>query len=82
MVQVLNESDEHGASLIHYFTALDYPELIEFMHSQGADINLKAKDSNFSPLVIAAAKGLDKSVRILMKLGAKILNKSHIPPEP
>ena len=36
-------------------------------------------DSNFSPLVIAAAKGLYKSVRTLMHLGAEILQRSRTP---
>lgn len=79
VVRVLNEPDEAGVSLIHYLTALDYPELIKFVHSYGADINLKARDSNFSPLVIAAAKGQDNLVRTLMSLGAKILNRSRTP---
>ena len=73
VARVLDAPDDQGVSLIHYLTALDYSELIEFVHSYGANINLKPKDSNFSPLVIAAAKGLYKSVRTLMHLGAEIL---------
>ena len=79
VARVLDAPDEQGASLVHYLTALDYSELIEFVHSYGANINLKARDSNFSPLVIAAAKGLDKSVRTLMHLGAEILQRSRTP---
>ena len=79
VARVLNEPDEAGVSLIHYLTALDYPELIKFVHSYGADINLKAKDSNFTPLVIAAAKGQDNLVRTLMSLGARILHRPRTP---
>ena len=62
-------------SLIHYFAALDYADAIEFIYSHGANVNLKAKDSNLTPLVIAAARGHDKTVRTLMNLGAEILQK-------
>ena len=75
LTQALDVADEQGVSLIHYLSALDYSEAIEFLHSYGANVNLKAKDSNLTPLVIAAARGHDKSVRTLMNLGAKILQK-------
>ena len=66
----LNTPDEFGACLIHYITALNLTDLIEFLSMHGADINVKAKDTNLTPLVIAAAHGHDQSCRILMAKGA------------
>ena len=45
------------------------------MNEAGADINIKAAGSNISPLIIAAARGNQKSLKVLIKLGATILPK-------
>ena len=71
----LNTPDEFGASLIHYITALNMTDLIEVLCMHGADINVKAKDTNLTPLVIAAAHGFDQSCRILMAKGAQVVEK-------
>jgi hypothetical protein len=68
--RLLDSPDSDGVSLMHYFTALDQPEMLVFLHGMGASVNLKVGDSNFSPLVIAAARGFDSTVLCLMKLGA------------
>ena len=39
------------------------------MNEAGADINIKAAGSNISPLIIAAARGNQKSLKILIKRG-------------
>lgn len=66
---MINEIDAEGGALIHYITALDYYELLNLLHENGADLNLKSKE-NLTPLVIAAAKGCEKSVKKLIRLGA------------
>jgi ankyrin repeat protein len=66
---LLNEYDPNGATLIHYITAMNYHEMITLLHEYGADINILTK-SGLSPIVIAAAKGYEKSVKRLMRLGA------------
>lgn len=68
-INILNEQDQNGACFIHYVTALNYYEMITLLHDNGADINLLTK-SGLSPIVIAAAKGHEKSVKRLMRLGA------------
>ena len=69
----LNEYDEYGAALIHYIAAIDQADLVGFLSEMGADLNMKVKGSNYSALVIAAAKGYDRTVKALMKSGADIL---------
>jgi hypothetical protein len=38
----INEIDQYGYSLIHYFTEIDYHECIKFLVRFGGDVNLKA----------------------------------------
>ena len=72
---LINELDDSGVSLIHYVAALDYSDMVGFLHEMGANLNIKAFGTNYSPLVIAAARGYDLTVRNLMKHGAHILQK-------
>lgn len=74
-LSLINELDPNGGALIHYITALNYYEIIPLLHEHGADINIQSS-SGITPLVIAAAKGFEKCVKKLMRLGAvfSILN--------
>lgn len=73
---LLNQFDPNGATLLHYVTALNYYELIPVLHEYGADINIKSALNQLSPLMIAAAKGHEKGVKKLMRLGAVFWNDS------
>ena len=66
MAQMLDSLDDQGIGLVHYFTALDYAEGVELIHKHGANVNLKAHGTNITPLVIAATRGHEKTVRVLM----------------
>ena len=72
---LINGLDQYGAALLHYITALDYSELISILYEHGADLNVQSKDQ-LTPLVIAAAKGHEKSVKKLIRLGAVFWNQS------
>ena len=48
---------------------MNYYEMIPILHENGADINIQSK-SGLTSLVIAAAKGFEKAVKRLMRLGA------------
>lgn len=61
---------------MHYITALDYYELIPVLHEYGANLNLKSSN-NMTPLVIASAKGFEKSVKKLIRLGAEFWQESE-----
>lgn len=56
-LQLINQLDEYGGSLLHYVTALNYYELIQVLVENGANINIQSSTNNITPLVIAAAKG-------------------------
>ena len=61
--------------MIHYFVCLDFEDIVYLLESYGADINIRDKVNGLTPLVVAAAKGLDKTARVLVSLGANILTK-------
>ena len=58
---MINYQDKDGFALIHYFTYLDYHEMVRLLAENGADLELTAKDGNY-PLMIAAARGHEKTV--------------------
>jgi len=67
---MLDTPDNHGACLIHYLIALNETEMIDFLCKYGADTNLKVVHTNYSPLMIAAARGLQQAYQILLSHGA------------
>mmetsp|Transcript_28663 Transcript_28663/g.27663 ORF Transcript_28663/g.27663 Transcript_28663/m.27663 type:complete len:202 (-) Transcript_28663:274-879(-) len=71
--ELLNERDENGVALIHYITTMDYCDLIEPLAKSGADINVKTL-CGLTPLIIAAAKGLEKCVKRLIRSGAFLVD--------
>ena len=62
---------------MHYVTALNYYELIQVLVENGANINIQSSTNNITPLVIAAAKGHEKCVKWLIRLGAHFWHDSE-----
>jgi hypothetical protein len=58
----LDMPDETGVSLIHYLAVLDYYEVIYVLLQTGANVNLKVSGTNLTALIIAAARGNEKTV--------------------
>jgi ankyrin repeat protein len=58
----LDMPDETGVSLIHYLAVLDYYEVICVLLQTGANVNLKVSGTNLTALIIAAARGNEKTV--------------------
>lgn len=71
---LINEMDQHGYALIHYMTHLDYSEGVKLLADFGADVNLKVRDTDESPLLIAVAKEFEKMVSVLINNGANFNN--------
>ncbi len=55
---------------MHYVAALNYYNIIPLLVKHGSDINARTEKDGLTPLMIAAAKGYEKSVRKLVRLGA------------
>lgn len=58
----LDMPDETGVSLIHYLAVLDYYDVIYVLLQMGANVNLKVSGTNLTALIIAAARGNEKTV--------------------
>ena len=69
---MLNEEDEHGFSLIHYFALVDYHDSIRLLAENGANINILSSSGNSSSLLLAATRGNEQSVQVLLKCGASL----------
>lgn len=76
--QLINDFDQDGNTILHYVTALNYYELIPLLYENGADLNVKSSKNNLTPLMVAAAKGYEKSVKKLMRLGAVFWNENNL----
>ena len=72
-VSDLETPDSDGVSLIHDLAVLNHSEAIELMAKNGANVNLAVKGTNITPLVIAASRGCDSTVKVLVRAGARIL---------
>jgi ankyrin repeat protein len=77
---LLNSFDEYGCALIHYIAALNYHELVHILYEYGANLSLKTatQRNQLTPLMIAAAKGHEKTVKKLMRLGASLMHSSSM----
>lgn len=73
-VAALETSDADGVGLVHDLAVLDHAAAIEMMIEHGANVNLAVPGTNITPLVIAAARGHDSTVKALVRCGASILH--------
>jgi ankyrin repeat protein len=72
----INELDEYGSSYLHLSVREGNIEIVEFLISQGADVNIK--DSlGVTPLQVAARAGRLEIVEYLLSKGAKVSVKDH-----
>lgn len=66
-IKLINEQDKHGYCLVHYFSAVDYHEIINILSINGADMNVKTRDCKKTPLIIATEYGNEMSVKAILE---------------
>lgn len=64
-------TDAQKMTPLHCASMFDHPEIVEYLVSEGADINALDKEHR-SPLLLAASRGGWKTVHTLIRLGADI----------
>lgn len=74
--RIINALDENGAALLHYFSALDYYEVVSLFKQIGADLNVKSWNG-LTPLFISASRGNEKTVSKLVYYGVEIITQSR-----
>ncbi|KAF5301244.1 hypothetical protein FQR65_LT00944 [Abscondita terminalis] len=69
--QCLQSCDAQKMTPLHCAAMFDHPDIVEFLVSEGAEINQVDKEKR-SPLLLAASRGGWKTVHTLIRLGADI----------
>lgn len=67
----LSCTDAQKMTPLHCASMFDHPDIVEYLVSEGADINALDKERR-SPLLLSASRGGWKTVHILIRLGADI----------
>lgn len=67
----LASCDVQKMTPLHCAAMFDHPDIVEFLISEGADINCMDKEKR-SPLLLAALRGGWRTVHALIRLGADI----------
>lgn len=67
----LTSCDVQKMTPLHCAAMFDHPEIVEYLISEGADVNPIDKERR-SPLLLAALRGGWKTVHTLIRLGADI----------
>ena len=68
----INLPDNYGRTPLHVASAVDYPEMVEFLIEMGANINALTKTENQTPLHYAAQNDATSSLKVLLNLNANI----------
>lgn len=69
--QCLASCDIQNMTPLHCAAMFDHPEIVEYLISEGADINPLDREKR-SPLLLAASRGGWRTVHTLIRLGANI----------
>ncbi|XP_031632673.1 transient receptor potential cation channel subfamily A member 1 isoform X3 [Contarinia nasturtii] len=64
-------TDAQKMTPLHCAAMFDYPEVVQFLVKEGADLNVLDREYR-SPLLLAASRGAWKTVLALIRLGAQI----------
>lgn len=70
-IKVLQSGDAQKMTPLHCAAMFDHPEIVEYLVSEGSDINAVDKEKR-SPILLAALRGGWKTVHTLIRLGADI----------
>lgn len=68
----INQQDKYGRAPLHVSAAVDYVEMVEFLVSKGADVNIRTTDEEQTPIHFAAKNDACKSLKALIALGVDV----------
>ena len=66
-LEIINSSNEHKATPLHYACLYNYTELANSLIKKGAKVNLKTRDEGYTPLDILVSNGNYETLKILLK---------------
>jgi ankyrin repeat protein len=68
----VNAKDDRGQTSLHLAVRNFYEEIVEFLISEGADVNASQTDASWTPLLDAASTGQTEVIKLLLQHGAKV----------
>lgn len=73
----MNIADKYGRTPLHVASAVDYPEMVQFLILHDAYIGSKTYEEEQTPLHYAAKNDATQSLKMLLKYGANIDDKDY-----
>lgn len=73
----INQADKYGRSPLHVAAAVDYPEMVNFLLENGADINARTEGELQTPVHFAARNDAANSLKALIKRGADFEDRDY-----
>lgn len=68
----INQQDKYGRSPLHVSAAVDYVEMVDFLISKGAEINIRTFGEEQAPIHFAAKNDACKSLKALIAFGVDV----------
>ena len=69
--------DKFGRAPLHVAAAANYGEMVEFLLTNGADINLRTRGEEQQPIHFAAKNDAVMSLQVLINFGADTTGKDY-----
>jgi ankyrin repeat protein len=68
----MNQQDKYGRAPLHVAAAVDYVEMVEFLVTKGADVNIRTDGEEQTPIHFAAKNDACKSLKALIAYGVDV----------
>jgi ankyrin repeat protein len=68
----MNQQDKYGRAPLHVAAAVDYVEMVEFLVTKGADVNIRTTGEEQTPIHFAAKNDACKSLKALVAYGVDV----------
>jgi len=73
----INQADKYGRTPLHVAAAVDYPEMVQFLFDNGADIHARTNDELQTPIHFAARNDAAISLKTLIKCGSNMEDRDY-----
>ena len=68
----INQQDKFGRAPLHVAAAVDYVEMVEFLVTKGANVNIRTAGEEQTPIHFAAKNDACKSLKALIAYGVDV----------
>lgn len=68
----INQQDKYGRAPLHVSAAVNYVEMVEFLVSKGANVDIRTTEELQTPIHFAAKNDACKSLKALISYGVDV----------